>query len=40
MSLARAVNDKAFSREILKALGEEFSTLANRPLAKRLPSKA
>jgi TetR/AcrR family transcriptional repressor of nem operon len=40
MSLARAVNDKAFSREILKALGEEFSVLAKRPLAKRLTSKA
>jgi len=39
MSLARAVNDKTLSRELLKALGEEFSMLAKRPLAKRIPAK-
>ena len=39
MSLARAVNDKVFSREILKALGEELNVLAKRPMAKRVRSR-
>jgi TetR/AcrR family transcriptional repressor of nem operon len=40
VSLARAVNDKALSNEILKALREEFSTLTRRQPPRRSSVKA
>lgn len=40
ISLARAVNDKALSQEILKALREEFSMLVKRPPTSRKRTKA
>jgi TetR/AcrR family transcriptional repressor of nem operon len=40
VSLARAVNDKALSREILQALRDEFAVLARRQPTQRANVKA
>lgn len=40
VSLARAVNDKVLSREILKALRDEFTVLTRRQPTRRADAKA
>jgi len=40
LSLSRAVNDKALSKEILAVLRQELTALADRPVRKRIDSKA